>query len=218
MKKLYAIGTGPSQEDLITLRSLNLIKGASLIFAPLNKGKNMALDTIKDYIDGKKIVYLDYPMGRCTEETYRENLKIIYDSMEDDSYSVFITIGDATVYSTFVNTLKVNNYEDLIIDFSPGIPSFLAAANILKEPLTEMGESFILTDNFKEEMLDICQSIAILKTYRDKTEILDALDKKGFSYSYISNISQENQKILTSREDILKEENYMSLILANKRG
>ncbi len=48
MKKLYGIGTGPGASDLITVRSARLIENADVIFAPNNKGKNMALDTVRE--------------------------------------------------------------------------------------------------------------------------------------------------------------------------
>ena len=45
MKTLYGIGTGPGDPDLLTVKATRIIKKASVIFAPNNKGTNMALDT-----------------------------------------------------------------------------------------------------------------------------------------------------------------------------
>lgn len=50
MKKWYCVGTGPGDKELLTLKAVRIIKDAQIIFAPNNRGKNMALDTVKDYI------------------------------------------------------------------------------------------------------------------------------------------------------------------------
>ena len=52
--KLYGIGTGPGATDLLTLRAVNSIKDSSIIFAPNNRGKNMAVDTCEEFIEEKK--------------------------------------------------------------------------------------------------------------------------------------------------------------------
>ena len=76
MKKLYGIGTGPGAADLITVRSKNLIENADVIFAPNNKGKNMALDTVREYIKTENIVYLDFPMGKVGVRFTKRILKL----------------------------------------------------------------------------------------------------------------------------------------------
>ena len=49
MRKLDVIGIGPGASDLLTLRAVNRIKEADSIFVPVNKGKNLALDTVKEF-------------------------------------------------------------------------------------------------------------------------------------------------------------------------
>lgn len=216
MKKLYAIGTGPGAKEYLTLMAVDALKEASVIFAPNNKGKNMALDTVSDFIDGKKVVMLDYPMGKVTDEHYKKAFEIIDSELKDGEVGAFVTIGDATVYSTFVNTLHYNNGLD--IHFVPGVPSFLAAANIFKMPLVKKNENFTLCEDLTDDVMKSSNAIAILKTFRNdsKKEIIKKLKENGFSYKYISNISAENERVAETDEEILFEENYLSLILARK--
>lgn len=54
MKNIFAVGTGPGAAEYLTLQAVNAIKNADIIFAPDNKGKQMALDTAKEFINGKK--------------------------------------------------------------------------------------------------------------------------------------------------------------------
>ncbi len=136
MKKLYGIGTGPGAADLLTLRAVNVIKDAKVIFAPNNKGKNMALDTGEEYIGDKKVVLIDFPMGSVEAEDYINDANIIYKEIPDGECGAFLTIGDSMIYSTFIYVMDLLMDKDIEIEVVPGIPSFVAAAAASKVPLT----------------------------------------------------------------------------------
>ncbi len=40
MKRLYGIGTGPGDKELLTIKAIKKIQGAGVVFAPNNKGKH----------------------------------------------------------------------------------------------------------------------------------------------------------------------------------
>lgn len=214
MKKLYGIGTGPGASDLITVRSARLIENADVIFAPNNKGKNMALDTVREYIKTENIIFLDFPMGQVGPEIYKKNLDIIHENLSDNKSGVFITIGDAAIYSTFINTLYFD--EEIYFEMSPGIPSFLAAGDFAGVPLATKGKNFLLTDDIENANLEFVDRIAILKTYKNKKEVIEKLEAHNFSYIYLENVSVENELILREKEEILERENYMSLMIGWK--
>ncbi|NLY21265.1 MAG: precorrin-2 C(20)-methyltransferase [Tissierellia bacterium] len=216
MRKLYGIGTGPGASDLLTVRAVNVLESADMIFAPNNKGKNMALDTCKPYIKTKRIVMIDFPMGNVTEKHYIDAMELIHEEIGENQIGAFLNIGDSTIYSTFMNMVLTNLKEDMEVELVPGIPSFVGAANAVKRNLTLKGENFLLCDEPSEEILNSVESVAILKTFKEKQETLEMLENNGFNYVYVSNASQENQKVLYEKEEILSEENYISLILARR--
>ena len=106
VKRLYGIGTGPGHEELLTIMAVKKIQGASVVFAPNNKGKNMALDTVKEYIQDRKVVLLDFPMGKVAEKDYLDAAKTIDEEIPQGEYGVYLTIGDPMVYSTFIYIMK----------------------------------------------------------------------------------------------------------------
>lgn len=216
MKTLYGIGTGPGDEDLLTIRAIKSIEKSEVIFAPNNKGKNMALDTVKRYIKDKKIVLLDFNMGKVTDEDYIKASQLIEENIPENGRGSFLTIGDPMIYSTFIYIMEKLNKDKVEVSIVPGIPSFVAAAAAAKMPLTVKGDDFILCDELDDENLSMVNSLAILKTYKNKKEILDKLDSNGFIYKYIKRVSLEEELILENREDILEDKNYISLILARK--
>ena len=216
MKKLIAIGTGPGDEKYLTLLEIESLKNANIIFVPKSKGKNRALDTVKNFIEEEKIVYLDYPMGNVDEETYKNNAITINNC--NFKKACFVTIGDAMIYSTFWNTIKFLDKTEIEIESKPGIPSFLAAFNKTLMPMTEKGDNFLLTDgDFEEVILNYIDSIAILKTGKRKEEYLNLLDKYNFEYVYVKRLSDEDEEILKAKEEILKDSDYISLIIGRKR-
>lgn len=214
---LTGIGTGPGDKDYLTLGQVKALREADIIFAPVNKGKTRALDTVIEFIDGKKLVELDFPMGEVTKEIYKKNAEIIESYVDVFKRAVFITIGDAMVYSTFYNISTYIKNEKIKMESLPGIPSFLGAFNKCLLPLTEKGDNFLLTDgDFDEEILNKVDSIAILKTGKRKEEYLNKLEKYGFSYVYIKRLSDYDERIINDREEILKDEDYISLIIGRK--
>lgn len=216
MKKLYGIGTGPGDPELLTIKAVKMIEKATVIFAPNNKGKNMAVDTAKEYIGDTKLIFIDFPMGKVKKEDYIKAASIIYKEIPEGECGTFLTIGDPMIYSTFIYIMEELENQEIEIEIIPGIPSFVAAACISKVPLTVKGDNFLLCDDFDEELLQSANSVAILKTFKEKESILDILEKNNFNYKYIKRASLEGQEILTNKEEILKDDNYISLIIGRK--
>lgn len=215
LKKIYGIGTGPGDPELLTLKAVRKINEADVIFAPNNKGKNIALDTAAEFVKDKKIVFLDFPMGRVTEETYKENARIIESSVGEGEVGAFLTIGDPTYYSTFINIMKYFE-KDSIVEIISGIPSFVGAAGRAFAPLAFTGEEFSVVDEIPMEN-PVADSLAILKTFKLEEKDLDRLEEFGFEYQYIKRASHPDEVILTDKEEILKEKDYISLILARRK-
>lgn len=218
MKKLYGIGTGPGAADLLTLRAVNVIKDAKVIFAPNNKGKNMALDTVGEFIGDKRVILIDFPMGSVEAEDYINAANIIYKEIPDGECGAFLTIGDSMIYSTFIYVMDLLMDKDIEIEVVPGIPSFVAAAAASKVPLTVKGDKFLLIDEFDNSLLDKADSFALLKTLGAKEDTLDELERNDFSYKYIKRVSLENEEILENKEEIIQDRDYISLILGRRKG
>ncbi len=218
IKKLYGVGTGPGDPEFLTLKSVRVMKEASVIFGPNNRGQNMAINTAKEFIEGKKIVLIDFPMGNVTREDYKRAAEIIESEIPEGECGAFLTIGDPMVYSTFIYIVQEieKKYKHIDIEIAPGIPSFIAAASQSKTCLTVKDDNFLLCDNFKEDLLNHVDSLAILKTNKNKEEILSALERNDFEYKYIKRATLEEEQILLDKHEILNNKDYISLILAKK--
>lgn len=219
MKNIFAVGTGPGAPEYLTLQAVKTLENADLIFAPNNKGKNMALDTVKDFIKNKKILFLDFPMGFVYEEDYKIQAEKILENTKENSNTVVLTIGDPMIYSTFIYMMPYFKSPQINLQIVSGIPSAVAAAGRAKIPLVEKGEVLTITDNLNEEILNSSSSIALLKTFKQKNFILKEFEKNNFDYAYIKRATMQEEAVLQKdkKEKILEDEDYISLILARKQ-
>ncbi|HHT9150384.1 MAG TPA: SAM-dependent methyltransferase, partial [Candidatus Wujingus californicus] len=62
----YGIGLGPGDPELLTLKALHTIQRADCIFVPKSDSKedSLALEIVKDYVKGKKVIEQVYPMTK----------------------------------------------------------------------------------------------------------------------------------------------------------
>lgn len=216
MARLYGIGTGPGDPELLTLKAVRILKEVDYIFAVNNKGKNMAVDSIREFIDEEKIVYFDFPMGKVTDLDYKNAALEIKNLLEDNKTGAFVTIGDSLFYSSVINTFKY--LEDIDIEYIPAIPSFVACANVAGFPLAYIGENFTVYDRFPDEIRSDSNSFAVLKGIRITEENLDMLESNGFEYVFIEKATLDSERILTDKEDILNSKEYISLLLARRKN
>ncbi len=218
-KKIYGIGTGPGDKEFLTLKAVRVMQESAVIFGPNNKGQNMAVDTAKDFIEGKRLVLIDFPMGKVTEEDYKKAAEIIEREIPEGESGAFLTIGDPMVYSTFIYIIEQmeKSHKNVDIEIVPGIPSFIAAAAQSRQVITVKDDDFLLCDDFTEDKIKNVESVAILKTSKNKEYILDSLEKNGFEYKYVKHATLPTQEILTDKEEILKDKQYISLILGKKK-
>jgi precorrin-2/cobalt-factor-2 C20-methyltransferase len=217
MKKLYGIGIGPGDMELLTLKAYNLIKSCDYVFIPESKGDSLAGKITSEYIKDKKVIELSFPMGEDNQERYVQAAQIINEALKDDEVGTFLTLGDPMTYSTYAYLMNELIILNVVTETIPGITSYNAAAALLGLPITLKDESFYLVDgNIDEEILKRIDSICILKVSKNKQEIIDKLERHGFDYTYVKRCTQENQAVIYDKETMLADKDYMSLIFARR--
>lgn len=218
MRRFYGIGVGPGDPELITLKAINTIKKCDYVFIPKNKNMSTARNIATEYIRDKKIIELEFPMGEDNSKRYEENAKVIYDKLKLGQTAVFLTLGDPMTYSTYIYLMSEMQRYDISIETIPGITSFAAATSKINLPLTLKDESFYLCDgNLDTEILRKVETVCILKVNKKKKEIMEILENENFEYHYVKRVTRDDEKILQDKEEILKDDDYMSLIIGRKK-
>ncbi|MFY9431511.1 MAG: SAM-dependent methyltransferase, partial [Thermacetogeniaceae bacterium] len=70
MKRVHGIGVGPGNGEYITVKGYKLIREADVVFIPKSSTESFAGKIAKDYLKGKKVIELDFPMDGAGREKY----------------------------------------------------------------------------------------------------------------------------------------------------
>jgi len=219
LKKIYGIGVGPGDGEYMTLKGYNLIKKADVVFIPKSSGRSFAGSIAGVYVRDKKVVEVDFPMGEENMKKYAKAAQRVDDELKDGESGVFLTLGDPMVYSTYSYLMVELEKIGIQAESVPGVTSFCAAANRTKMPIALKGESFYLCDgDIDEDVLKSSDTVCVLKTYKNKETILSTLEKHGFEYVYVKRCTCEDERVLYEKDEILRDTDYMSLVLGRRKA
>lgn len=140
--KLYVIGVGPGDPELLTIKGMRILNETSCVCVPKGReeGSSLALSIVKQIVnlEGKEIIEAHFPMkktrnsdhGSELDPKWDETVKAVSSRLNKGIDMAFITIGDPTIYSTFFylydRLLEAN--PDLRVEIIPGVSSINASA------------------------------------------------------------------------------------------
>ncbi len=209
--KLYGIGVGPGDSELVTLKAARILESVPVIFSPKSSKEkdSIALSIVKPILekrDDYKKLMIVAPIFPMIED--KEELEKIWDSaseliaqyLDTGRDVAFITLGDTSIFSTYSYVQKrlIDDYE---IETIPGITSFTACAAARNKALVEQNQILTVVpkiDDRLEEILDYSDSIVLMKASRNTTELEKTIDEKEREkeiYS-VQNCTRENEKII----------------------
>lgn len=229
--KLFGVGVGPGDPELITVKAVRVIKEADIIFtaASTKNTYSLAVEIASPYISPcAQIEKLSFPMTKEVKEVeaaWIHNAKQIARSLKQGKNAVFLTLGDPTTYSTFGYILKKMDciMPEADIETIPGITSFHAASARLNRILVEGEESLLVTSGAfggdRIRHINGIENVAIVKAYKNIKDINKALKETGFSKKCVavSKCGRKDEQIIENIDALEKRApDYWTLILASK--
>lgn len=223
--KIYGIGVGPGDTDLLTLKAVNVIQNADTIFVPISKeGKaSVAYDIIKTIIpENKKVVELLFPMSKDVEFLQKHWNNAAEKVMEENGTVAVVTIGDATLYSTFSYVWHIFNENKIDVEIINGISSPFAAAGALNIPLVEGDEKLAILPQGKdlERYLEEFDTLIVMKTNDLEEKLKNLKDKKdNYLVGVVNRVTSKNQKTALGKIDEIDFKpfkDYLSLAIIKK--
>lgn len=234
MKKLYGIGVGPGDPELLTLKAHRILNEADVIFCPEKKSGagSFAFDIIKDLLEDTKakIVNLVYPMhyhGALLREMWEKNAACIAENLEGDQIGAFITLGDPSVYSTFMYTLPYIEAAGVEVEVVPGITSFCAVADRMKMPLVAWDEDLLVAPvrkNSSEELGKVLRehdNVVLMKPSTDQQALLQALRENHLEdrFVLVTKSGTGEERLVTDFSDLEQYDiPYLSTVIIKKQG
>ncbi len=229
--KLYGVGVGPGDPELLTIKAVRVIKEADIIFtaASSKNSYSLAVEIAKPYISTfAKVEKLFFPMTKEEKEVeaaWIHNAKQIAKQLKKGKKVVFLTLGDPVTYSTFGYILKKMDciMPEADIETIPGITSFHAASARLNRILVEGEESLLVTSGaFGGEQIrhnNGVENVAIVKAYKNIKDINNTLKETGFDKQAVavSKCGRKNERIIKDIDELEKKDpDYWTLILASR--
>jgi precorrin-2/cobalt-factor-2 C20-methyltransferase len=221
MAKLFGVGVGPGDKELLTLKAVRVIQNSDVVVVPsaMSGGKSIALETAEEFInENTEIIVKHFPMGGAEQEQkIYEAFVDIEKSLEEGKNVAFLTIGDPFIYSTYIYLLKHVEEKGYETETVPGITSFCACASLAKEPLVIGDEPLVIMPSGAIDTIKDEKNLVIMKVYKNEEKIIKKLEEEGFEYVYVKKAGREGQEVIRDRERIIASREYMSLIIAHRK-
>jgi precorrin-2/cobalt-factor-2 C20-methyltransferase len=227
---LSAVGVGPGDPELLTLKAARLIREADLIVAPTGAdgGASLAHSIIADLIDSgrQQLLTRTFPMTRDPDrlaKAWHEVAVEVAGLVESGRKVVFVTLGDPSVYSTFTYLWQFlrDILPELQVEIVPGITSFTAAAAAAGVPLVCGSERMALAgaDIDAEQLkrlLDDFDVVVLLKVARHFESLRAMLREVGLAARavFVRRVGQAEETIITDLDRVRDSDlDYFSLLL-----
>ena len=222
--KLWGVGVGPGDPELLTLKAARVLEQADVILAPdTGKTDKTALNIVSGHLNGKKPILISTPMTRdkeALERAYQTAAEKIAGYLEEGKQVAFITLGDATVYSTYMyihEKVRAMGYD---VEVVPGVPSFCAAAARLNISLCQGSEPLLVipASHDPEKLLDVPANKVFMKAGSAILDLKKTLEERNMlgNAAMVENCTMENERVYPDFRKLDKTTGYFSLVIVKE--
>ncbi|MEJ5927298.1 precorrin-3B C(17)-methyltransferase [Corynebacterium sp. H128] len=199
MNKLYGIGVGPGDPELLTIKAVKAIQEADVIAYHAAPGKSSTAAKIaREYFrDGQHQELLEYPVttgstnhpggyAGALADFYSEATFRLAAHLSAGKTVAVLSLGDPMLYSSYQHLHRALLEHADEAEIIPGIPSITAAADVLGMPLAEDEEVLtVLPGTLPEQelirRLSTTDTAVIMKLGRTFDKVRSALIATGLA-------------------------------------
>ena len=222
--KLYGVGVGPGDPELITCKAVRILQQADVIAAPdKGRGEQTALAIAGEWIAGKPVLSCPAPMVHDEEvldQAHTQAADRICALLEEGKTVAFLTLGDPTVYSTYIyihRKVLDRGYEAELV---PGVPSFCAAAARLNTSLCQGQERLLIVPACHDvaDTFDVAANKVYMKAGRSVDALRAQLAQRGLleGASAAANVGLPGEHIWPKLADMEDAPGYFSIVLVKE--
>ncbi len=227
--RLYGLGVGPGDPELLTLKALRLLKASAVVAYPtLEGGASFARSIVAGHLTGGQH---ELPI-RVPMTTERAPAQQAYDAaavemaehLQAGRDVAVLCEGDPFFYGSFMY-LFGRLAERFAVEVVPGVSSLTACAAVLGQPLAARNDSLAvlpapLPDAELRARLAGAEAAAIIKIGRHYPRIRALLDAEGLTphARYVERATLPEQRLVPLAELGEASAPYFSMILIHRRG
>lgn len=232
--KFYGVGVGPGDPDLLTIKAKKIINQVDVLFCPVkgDKQSSFAFSIVAPHLENSAvdIVNLLYVMNYKwddIEDQWYKNARIVERHLAAGKNCAFITLGDPTIYSTFMYTLARMDADQFDLEIVPGITSFCATAARIGKPLTSWQETLKIVPVRRNDSAHLRRQIAnednlvLMKPSNDAATIVAAIEELNLENNFvmISKVATPHEQRVSDIDQLSQMKiPYLSTIIIKKGG
>lgn len=235
--RLYVLGVGPGDPELMTLKSVRILGQVPTVFVPKGReeGSSLALSIAQKAVDlsGKEIIEAYFPMKKtrgseAVDELnlqWQDTVKAVMERLGRGIDVAFITLGDPTLYSTFfyLHNRLIELDPAISIELVPGVSSITASAASSGTYLGIADDRVaILPANYTGDLHDVLmqfETVVLMKVSKVFSNIVSTLKTASLldRAVYVARAGMEDEKIVHDLREVREEDlNYFSIVLIRK--
>ena len=223
----YGVGVGPGDPELLTLKALRMMREADILAVPgrdrdSSLAYRIALGADRSLAD-KECLCIPMPMTKDAKKldaSHTEGAKRICEQLAAGKSVAFLTLGDPTVYSTYLylqKRVKQAGYRTQIVN---GIASFLAAAAAFDIGLVEQRDQLhIIPSTYGvEQALELSGTKVLMKAGKQMGAVKAAVSQTADDIYMIENCGMENERMIYGAQELPEDAGYYSLIIVKENS
>ncbi len=224
--KLYGIGIGPGDPELLTLKAVRLIRACPVAAVPGNDplqtvAYRITVQAVPE-LKEKELLPVPMPMTKdaaALEASHEAGADLIEAELKKGKDVAFLTLGDPTIYATYLYVHKkiaARGYETEIVS---GIPSFCAVAARLNIGIAEKSEQIhVIPASYQiEDALKLSGTKILMKAGSKMQRVKETMLDLGLDGWMIENCGMPDEAIYRSAEEIPEKAGYYSLIIVKEK-
>ena len=223
MSKLYGVGVGPGDPELMTIKAINAIKRSKTVCFPgKSEDSSIAFNIAKQAIpeiDDKIKICVDFPMTKNPEVLEEAHSKItnqINELLKEGDVAL-LTLGDPGVYATYSYiALRLKN-SGVDVETIAGITSFSAAAAKLGIPLTLADEELhVIPSSYSfEEAFNLEGTLVFMKSGKSYENLVKYIkeNKAELDVCMVENCGMTNERLFVGAKNLPETSGYFTIII-----
>lgn len=223
--RLFGVGVGPGDPELLTLKAVRILREADVIAVP-GKDKEscvayrIAAAAVPE-IGEKEAVFVEFPMTKDPvrlKEGHEKAAAVVGHVLSEGKTAAFVTLGDPSVYSTYIYLAKRIREMGFETEMVSGIPSFCAAAARAGIGLGEKDEAIhILPGSYPVgDGLALSGTKILMKSGRQIGAVKQELLEHGMDAVMVTNCGMAGEAVFWGAEKIPENAGYYSLVIARE--
>jgi precorrin-2/cobalt-factor-2 C20-methyltransferase len=231
--RIYAVGVGPGDPELLTRKAERILRQVPVICAPSASAgdSSHALSIVEPFLDRSRqeIIVRTFPMKKNQEgldEFWEDAAETVVSHIRQGRDVAFITIGDPFLYSTFLYLYRIfrERHPEIPVEAIPGVSSITAAAVAAGMPLAAASERIaVLPATFEEEklrqtLLDF-DTVVLMKVNRvfDRVHSLLKELRLEKNCAFVSRAGTSEEQVVFDLDSLVgKKLDYLSLLIVKR--